>query len=521
MIAVLLAFQLAAGQSADDALRRGIELARSQQWAEARTVLLAGSHRYPRDPRFPVEMGGVAFRQKQPAEAARWLRRALRLNPTNAYAIDFLGTIYFLQGNLDAALKYWNRIDKPEVRDVAAQPDLRVDPVLLDRAFTFSPAAILRAKDLLNSRARVAGLEIFPLYDIRLEARDDGKFDVRFAASERNGFGSSTAEALVSAFRGVGFQAAHLEYSNMGRVAVNSSTLVRWDAQKRRVNSTLSGPLGINPLRRYRIGVDFRRENWELRGSSAEIAEWFGSLGLSRGGVSAEVVQFAGAGWGWSGGGEFSHRDYFSVITPAEAAQSTLLKGFQAKAFGHARRALWRAPERRLESLLSVSAEAARIWTAPSNAFQKMQASVATRWFPRLSGDDYAVQHQVRTGRIFGHPPFDELYMLGLERDNDLWMRAHPGTANGRKGSAPLGSAYFLSNWEIDKALYGDGLFSIKLSPFIDVGRAGGNAGFNNRNWLWDTGAQLKLRALGVGFTLIYGKDLRSGQNTFYVTASR
>ena len=34
--------------------------------------------------------------------------------------------------------------------------------------------------------------------------------------------------------------------------------------------------------------------------------------------------------------------------------------------------------------------------------------------------------------------------MLGLERDNDLPMRAHIGTRDGRKGSAP-GGAQLLS----------------------------------------------------------------------------
>ena len=34
--------------------------------------------------------------------------------------------------------------------------------------------------------------------------------------------------------------------------------------------------------------------------------------------------------------------------------------------------------------------------------------------------------------------------MLGLERDNDLWMRSHLGARNGLKGSAPLGRRYYL-----------------------------------------------------------------------------
>ena len=46
-------------------------------------------------------------------EPGKTLRRALRLAPRDDYTNNFLATIYFLEGNLDAALKYWNRSGKP------------------------------------------------------------------------------------------------------------------------------------------------------------------------------------------------------------------------------------------------------------------------------------------------------------------------------------------------------------------------------------------------------------------------
>ena len=141
-----------------------------------------------------------------------------------------------------------------------------------------------------------------------------------------------------------------------------------------------------------------------------------------------------------------------------------------------------------------------------------------SRWF---AGGDYAIEQQVRAGKVLGRAPFDELFMLGLERDNDLWLRAHPGARDGRKGSAPLGRQYFLFNWEIDKNIYTNGFFSVKLSPFLDAGSMDSSVGPGPRKWLWDTGVQAKFRILGVGFALIYGKDLRSGGNTFFATDSR
>jgi hypothetical protein len=151
-----------------------------------------------------------------------------------------------------------------------------------------------------------------------------------------------------------------------------------------------------------------------------------------------------------------------------------------------------------------------------------LQGSTRWHWFPRSEGDDYEVQQQVRAGKTFGDAPFDELFMLGLERDNDLPMRAHIGTRNGRKGSAPLGGTYFLSNWEADKNVFQNGLLTVKLGPFVDTGKiAGTSSGLGPRKWLWDVGAQAKARVFGVGVVFSYGKDLRNGNNAYYVTMLR
>jgi hypothetical protein len=131
------------------------------------------------------------------------------------------------------------------------------------------------------------------------------------------------------------------------------------------------------------------------------------------------------------------------------------------------------------------------------------------------------MQQRIRVGNIFGEIPFDELFMLGLERDNDLPMRAHVGTRDGRKGSAPLGRKYFLSNWEMDKNLYSNGLITAKLGPFLDTGHiTNGSNPLGSQKWLWDAGVQAKLNALGVKFVLSYGRDLRTGKGALYARAT-
>lgn len=498
----------------------GVSLAQLERWDEARSALLRGWHLRPGDARFAVELGGVAFRQKRYAAATKWLRRGLRLNPTDAYTADFLGTVYYLQGNLQAALKYWNRIAKPRIENVRTQSGLQTDPVLLDRAFAFAPGDTLHLSELLTTQSRIHGLGVFPVSSIRLEAREDGRFDAVFAARERNGFGNGTVDALLSIFRGVGFQTVYPEYFNAGRSAINVTSLLRWDPRKRRLQSSISGPLRREAKRRYWIGLDLRDESWDLRSSSREDSLSLGRFRLRRNAVAGGVSSFRNDGWSWSAGGELSHRRYLDVIPSSGLPQDVLLDGYQLKQTAKLNRELWLIPERRFESSASISSELATIRATPAYTFERLEGSFLARWFPRMTGNDYATQLQVRAGKVFGRAPLDELFLVGMERDSDLWMRAHPGTRDGRKGSSPLGSQYFLSNWEMDKNLYSNGVLSVQLGPFADVGRVDSALGPATGRWLLDTGVQAKLHVMGVGLVFIYGKDVRTGSHAFYVAAT-
>lgn len=80
-------------------------------------------------------------------------------------------------------------------------------------------------------------------------------------------------------------------------------------------------------------------------------------------------------------------------------------------------------PERRLTVNTSGTSEVGRIWTKPSRAFAKLQGSFRVHWLPRATGDDYETQAGVQVGKTLGQIPFDELFMLGVERDNHLWLR--------------------------------------------------------------------------------------------------
>lgn len=500
----------------------GSALAQLGRWQESRRALLDGRRLRPRDKRFPIELAGVAFKQKRYAESATWLRRGLQIDPGDAYANDFLGTVYFIEGNLEAALKYWNRIGKPHIAAVTREQPLRTRPALLDRRLAFAAGEQLELPDLLTSRVRIGNLGVFVAPDVRLAARNGGEFDAVLNLQERNGFGSNRWAALASVFSGAAYKTIYPQYFNFRQSAINFRSLVRWDDEKRRAALDVTGPFEGNRKRSYRIGFDLRNENWGLRQSFTGTAPVLATLNLRRAVAVAEIRSVESGAWQWSTGIEISDRDYRSVSLGTALTPQQLIDGPQLKALASSDHTLWRVPDHRLAVEASLSAQLARIWSQSSGVYSQLQGELAARWLPKIEGDDFRTEVRIHGGGSRGSVPFDQLYMLGMERDNDLWLRAHIGTRDGIKGSAPLGTQYLLSNIDVDKSLYSNGLITVKLSPFLDTGTISGvSAQLATRKWLWDTGLELKVRVLGVGMSFVWGRDLRMGNNAFYFASGR
>ena len=86
-----------------------------------------------------------------------------------------------------------------------------------------------------------------------------------------------------------------------------------------------------------------------------------------------------------------------------------------------------------------------------------------------------------------------------------------------------MGREYVLWSWETDKILHQNAFLTVKLGPFLDLGRiADPSKDFLTKGWLWDPGVQCKVRVLGsLSIIFSYGRDLRSGRSAFYTTVLR
>lgn len=512
MILLLLATPVAA-QAPAGLYQKGMELASQKRWDEARAAFEAGARAAPGDIRFPLQLAGIAFNLNDFRTARRWLRTALRLQPHNGYANEFLATIYALEENLDAALKYWNRAEKPQISRLEWPSGLKIRTELLDSAFAFPPAGLLMHEDYLLTRARLEQLGIFPRFRFQITPEDQGdRYSVQFNALERNAWGPPGPARYLAPLRGVFFQALMPEYANWNGRAVNVRTLARWDRQKQRFAADLTTP-------RQRVYFDYRRERWDLTRS-------FHGQGAAPAGLD---LRKAAVGYGLRG--IVSHRQAWwaelELNTRAWLGGTPEAGGFVEGAAPVVRAGvdslLWNVPERRFRLHSIISADTGKVLGAGIEAYLKAQGGLRAEWLPQAAGEDYAVRASLRAGKSAGGLPFDELHMLGVERDSGLWMRGHAGTGRGRKGSAPLGRDYLLASWEMDKVLHRGAFWTITAGPLLDTGQTWDGRGvFGSPIWLTDAGVQGRVKVLsGPEITLSWGRDLRGGRNVFYATLGR
>lgn len=511
-------------QSPDLDFIAGLAYARLERWNDAKVAFEAGRRKSGSDTRFLIELAGIAYKQNDLGTATRDLQAALRRAPHDSYALEFLGTVYFLEGNLDAALKYWNAVEKPRLRAVAFDPNPRLHSQIFARAVTFNAPQLLTANALGNTEARLDSLGVFPNYRIELKPSPSGDYDATLHLQERNGWGDSKLEGAASLLSGLPYDTIYPELYNLGHDAVNFVSLARWDSQKRRFSGELSNPVFGDPALRLRTFFEARNENWNLSNTFFGTGAPLSNLNLRRMAGGVEFRRVVNGDWSWTAGLEVAHRDFRNLNGHTATAEQPFFTDSNSLTVRlAAERTLLRAPESRFSLVSSLETRGGRNFSQMLGPFGTARGELRAHWFPRATGDDYEMQMRIRAGATVGHAPLDELFELGLERDNDLWLRGQAGTTDGRKGAAPLGRRYFLANWELDKNVYRGGFFNFKVGPFVDNGAVADSSGlFGSRGWLWNTGAQCKIRVLGgVTVVLIYGRDLRAGRNVFYGTSLR
>ncbi|HVH50411.1 MAG TPA: hypothetical protein VM781_01995, partial [Candidatus Bathyarchaeia archaeon] len=399
--------------------------------------------------------------------------------------------------------------------------------VLLDQAVVFSPPAVLNTDSYLQSNALLENLGTFPNWRTELSPAtsrsDSDEYRATLRLTERNGWGSSLLDGAISLLSGVPYDTVYPSYRNVRGEAINFDSLARWDSQKRRVWASVSFPFLQQPAKRVRIFFDTRNENWNLSRTLSGAVAPITDLNLKRFAGGAELHLVEGARWDLTAGLDAISREFRNVLASLSRPAARFFTDSQtADAWLGAHRSLLRVPERRFTLDGQAAVRAGRNYGSGLAAFASMNGELKSRWLPKARGDDYEFLSRLRAGDTFGDVPLDQLFQLGVERDNDLWLRGHPGTLAGRKGRAPLGRRYLLFDCELYKTVYNGSFFRVQLGPFFDAGAIADPSGlFGSQKWLFDSGLLARVHVLGsVSVLLSYGRDLRGGTGAFYGTSA-
>ncbi len=251
----------APNELADELLKRAISLATSGQLEDAEQLLIEGKSVYDRDARFPIELAGVAWRKKESASAKQYLRQGLRLDPSGAYANEFLGSLYLLDGNLHAALKYWNRIRRPILSRVIFAPEPPLQPELRERLPAASAGQLLTRARLAQTERNLDRLYIFSDPRCELTPASDNKYTLTVRAPNVSQPLAGAAGRFLPLLRSIPYQAINLDWLNIKQRAIILTSLWRWDADKRRVAVKYRAPLIHGS---YSVWTDLRDEVWNV-----------------------------------------------------------------------------------------------------------------------------------------------------------------------------------------------------------------------------------------------------------------
>ncbi len=493
---------------------RGLALAALGRPAEAIESFRAAVRKSPRQGRYRVELAGALFLEKRWTDARKALLPAFNLpcqRCDESYLNDFLATLYYLEGNTLAALKYWNRIGKPVLHDLRVSPEDFLRSEILHSAIAFSSGDTLTLSSLRETMAVLEDSRLVSRQFVRLLPRPDKEYDLELVTLPKSGtLSRHPLRSAVLLGRDLPFETVHLSLRNPNGSGLSWQSMVRWDERDSRVSSLLTGPLSGQLDQLFSLEIDLRREAWRLPvGTGLEaLSSTDRRLALSAG-FSSRVKDR----WKWTTGAEMSWRS--AEDPPSGTVDNRALRRGRVLEYGLGlERAFLYLPEHGFSALASVELRTARFWSTDSHAFGQLEGQVKGRWSLDPNEDRTIIEASFHAGTTKGTVPFDKLYHLGIDRDNVVAFRGHPTKKDGVYGAGPWGERYWLGRADLSRRLYQRPFFSVMAGPFVDIGRvASGPAAVpDHRRVLVDLGIQTRIRlaySLDVYFTV--GVDARRG----------
>jgi tetratricopeptide (TPR) repeat protein len=512
--ATILSAELGQRPSADAYLYLGIAYRHMKEYQKAGDVLNEGSKRYPDDARFHDELANLFLENNDVDAAKTQLKESLKLDANDNFASDQLATIDMSEGEVQSALRSWNKTNRPFINDILHNYYLNFGSWVVRRAVAFNPANTLRYSQWKTTEARLFETRNFSNVGLEIEptAIPDQYNAVVRTTRKANGLN----EFGFNLIKGAPIQTSYLDVWDIGKTGINFNSSYRWQTNRRRFQGGLEIPLPVASLTYLDLGDIWRDERWDVSDNivppllpSARFDNKSNGLYIGVRNIPHYRVQL-GAG--------FIYRNRAASGDLPQIFTNNLNSGvFSAETD-------LRIADGTYQNQLHIEGFAARQSIIGSAQFTGGVAKLSNR--VTLSRDtrtylDWSLTGGMENGSI----PFENYFELGMDSPGNNILRAHTAALHGKYGHGPMGSEFLLLNTDVERRLatipffntLNIPFFSVKWELFADAARTWDRTHvFQPSKLLIDVGGGLRFETPTHSLNLVYGRSLRDGQNVLY-----
>ena len=516
----ILAMELADRPSVDAFLLLGTVYVNMREFEKAEDILNEATDRYPGDVRVLNALGDLHLANKDVEAAKTALRRALRVDPANNYASDLLATIDMSEGEVQSALRAWNKTNRPVVDDILHNYNLSFGSWVVRKAVAFHPAGALRYSEWKTTEARL--LETGNFTNVGLEVEPTTIPDQYNAVVRTTAKTNSFGDFLFNLVKGVPFSTSYFDLWNIKNSGINFNSNYRWEWDRRRFEGKFDVPLPFPGLLLTEFGDTWRSEHWN---TSPNIVEE--DLADARFLYKANILRFYAKQiphykFDIGGGLEYRNRAASGNL-PQIATDSRNVGKFSLETN-------IRIVDRRYQNRLHVEGYVARDSILGDISFSGGVAQLDNR--VTLSRDNRSyLDWTLKGGTSRGTVPVEDYFVLGVDTRNPRNpLRGHMAADHGTYGRGPMGTDFVLFNMDVERRITTLPLFNTLNIPFLTVKwevflDAAKTFDFNHifkGGKLWvDTGGGLRFETPTQSFNLIYGRSLRDGTAVFTAYVER
>jgi tetratricopeptide (TPR) repeat protein len=516
----ILSAELADRPTADAYLLLGNAYVNMKEFQKAEDILKEGSERFSNDARFFNALGDLYLTNNDVDAAKSALRRALRVDSKNNYASDRLATIDMSEGEVQSALRSWNRTGRPVIDDILHNYYLSFGSWVVRKAVAFHPSGVLRYSDWKTTEARLLETNNFANVGLEVEptAIPDRYNAVVRTTTKTNGLG----DFAFNLFKGLPFQTNYLDVWNIGNRGINFNSDYRWQAVRRRLDGQLEIPVPFPGLLYLELGDTWRRERWNL---SPNVQPQY--LGVARFLYDANILrlhvkQIPHYRFDIGGG-----VDYFNRAASGDIPQLDMNSQNVGK---FSLESNIRIFDSRYQNRLHLEGFTAQQSILGNITYTGGVAELNNRF--TLSRDNRAyLDWTVKGGTAGGNLPVEDYFVLGIDtRSTRNPLRGHAVSDHGVYGRGPMGTDFVLVNTDVERRIATVPFFNsfnipfvtVKWEVFLDGAKTWDRQHIFKEGKLWiDTGAGIRLETPTHSFNLVYGRSLRDGTAVFMAYVER